>query len=306
MDTEPPPKLTMADMYPPFNFDKIAGHYAPLFRIHSDTGPQVINPEVVISTSLYWGVRQPTETLPELSPAALMGREVTGKKDSRGTWWQTYLNPLIVGAHQKVHSTWEKRVYLSRNLEFLLDVLPSCLRIIVMEESSSVSMPGMLWRYMPLLEPTLCVARGADNYPLNDKLHAMVKDGVKNKAALVRHTFEPDTGPGSKFQYRAVSGSCCARGPLPFLENATNWIRINKENPHTLPDTFDGLHHTGMHRWDAFSQDEQFLNRWLYHDVVRRKGTVITEPRPDTRGKYYKVDAEFLEANGCEHHVFYP
>jgi hypothetical protein len=298
--------LTMADMYPPFSFNEIAPAYADHFRIHSDTGPKVENPEVVISTSLYWGVRQPTEPLPELSPAALMSRGITGKKDSKRTWWQTYLNPLIVGAHQKVHSSWEKRVYLARNMEFLKDVLPGVLRIIVMEESCGVSMPGMLWRYMPLMEDTLCVARGADNYPLGDKLHAMVKDGVKTQAALVRHTFEPELGPGSKFIYRAVSGSCCVRGPLPFLENATNWLRVNREEPEILSRTFAGIQHTGMHRWDAFSQDEQFLNRWLYHDVVRRQGKVITEPRPNRNGRFYKMDEAFLMSAGCEHHVFYP
>lgn len=300
-------ELTMLDMYPPFRFDTVAEKYAGHFRIHSDTGPQVENPEVVISTSLYWGVRQPTDDLPELSPSMMMTRTIPEKKNAKRTWWQTYLNPLIVGAHQKVHSTWEKRVYLARNLEFLLDVLPSCLRVIVMEESCHVSMPGMLWRYLPLMEDTWCVARGADNYPLGDKLHAMVKQGVKVKASLVRHTFDKPVDPETKkFQYRAVAGSCCVRGPLPFMENATNWLRVNREESHTLSKTFDGMHHTGMHRWDAFSQDEQFLNRWLYHDVVRRKGVVITEPRPNRNGRFYKMDDAFLTSAGCEHHVVYP
>lgn len=298
---------TMLDMYPPFSFSEVAPAYEHLFRIHSDSGPLVDKPEVVVSTSLYWGVRQPTETLPELSVEAMMSRPIPDKKNAKRTWWQTYVNPLVLGAHQKLPNNWERRVYLARNLEFLRDVLPPSIRIIVMEESCGVSMPGMLWRYIPMMEDTMCVARGADNYMLPEKVITMARQAIKQGVMLARHTNEPPLNPeNNKFQYRPVCGSCITRGPMPFMENATNWLRVNREERHTLSRTFDGMHHTGMHRWDAFSQDEQFLCRWLYHEVVKRKGRVLTEPRPDQLGKFYRMDADWLEQHGCEHHVFYP
>lgn len=289
----------MTEIFPPFSSESIAADYLHHFAIKRIREGTVVDPEVVVSTSLYWGITYFHEALPELALDTLFKHMAPRKALS---WWNAYMKPLLLGCFSALPEKWQRRIYLSADLEFLTDIFPEHVTIVVMAEKSPTSMPAMLWRYMPLLEPVLCVARGADNFHVPEWYIKQVQLMQEMKADLLRLSFEMDLAYQSKYHYRPICGSCVVRGPVPFMENATSWLRTTKEALDSLQCHYNGLEHTAMYRWDAFGQDEQFLCRWLYYYVAHKGGTVLTEAR-DKEGTFVK-DAAYLQQCGVTHHVF--
>lgn len=291
----------MTEMFPPFSATPGIESIRP-FTVKRTRPSTMKNPIVVVSTSLYWGIAYLHEEPVALSLETLFSRQVKRKDDS---WWNTYVRPLLAGCNQVLPADWQRRVYLSEDLEFLADILPEHVEVVVMAMSSPTSVPGTFWRYLPLQENVFCVARGADNYFLPARYIEWVKIALQMKASLLRMTFEADASVHQKFHYRAILGSCAAQGPLPFIDQASAWINTMKNRSIIVPHYFEGLKHTGMDRWDAFGQDEQFLNRWLYHYLAHEGSVILTFPH--NRGtKHFLEDCAFLTSEGAHHHVIFP
>ena len=170
-----------------------------------------------------------------------------------------------------------------------------------MAESSWASMPGMMWRYLPVQEPSLCIARGADNYELGGYQH-YISLALCLGTFLVRTTINCWRDDRKRFIYRTVMGSCAVRGPLPFVPAAAAWIALNQQAP---PDertiAFPELTHVGLGHWGAYGQDEQFLSRWLYYRAAGK--STMTLLHPDGNHEIFQRDMAFLQANGRLHSV---
>ena len=76
-------------------------------------------PQVVVSTSLYFGTHRP-EKFPHkpITPQNINQPRpwIRGCK----SWRETYFKPFLDGCHQNLPSGWVHRVYISRELQFLI------------------------------------------------------------------------------------------------------------------------------------------------------------------------------------------
>lgn len=291
----------MQSIFPRFEQETADPDYVKLFKV-----ARVFNAQpreglrVVISTSLYWGTHGPHVYQP--TKATLSALQTPTKTVRRGgSWWENYFIPFLKGCHEPLPEGWRHRVYLAADLEFLISHIPATVEIHLMAGSSWTSMPGMMWRYLPMEEPVLCVARGADNFEMGGH-QQVVALALSLGTFLVRNTitfWKDDLG---RLVYRSVQGSCAVRGPVSFVPSAAGWIAANqKELFSSRVAAFPDLTHIGLNHWGAYGQDEQFLSRWLYYRAASEKTITLVEP--EGSHEVFEIDMNFLLANGKLHSI---
>lgn len=263
----------MTHIYPPFTATEPAAELLPLFKVLECHNPQPKS-KVVVSTSLYWG------------------------RGSVKNWQKKYIEPLLNGCEQSLPEDWSRRIYLSFDLAGMVRKIPRHVEVNLMDSMSWGSIPGMLWRYLPITEDVFCFARGADNWTLQQWEIDAVQQAVASQAQLYRHVWNPAyINAGVHWLYRTIRGTCGIQGPLPFLEAATQWIAYNREQQ--PPQMVEGKPHFGLGNWQAFGQDEQFLCRWLYYIMASKK--TLTRVSPVIQSDIFRQDMEYLESQGGTH-----
>jgi hypothetical protein len=176
--------------------------------------------------------------------------------------------PVRPGIHDSIRSV------LMRNVE--VDELRFARsEIYVMKHSSVNTIPGMLWRYLPMTEKCVLVARGADMFPLNVVEAEMVEHFLETDCCMLRF-FGPTDIVDGLLNYRPVPGPITLLGlnDLDFVCAAKAWIWHNK---HALlpkdsyyPPIQRRLAKSAMDHWARYVQDEQFLSHWLYPIAIER------------------------------------
>lgn len=263
----------MTHIYPPFIANQAASEFLPLFEEERILNPQPPS-KVVVSTSLYWSQR------------------------AQGKWQSKYLGPLLKGCEQQLPEGWSRRIYMSADTAREASKIPPHVEVRIMKNSSLGSIPGMLWRYLPITENVFCFARGADNWTLYGWEIKAANKAIESQAHLYRHVWNHHSVFESKYLlYRTVRGTCGIQGPLPFLEAATQWIAFNKRQ-RPAQNVEDKIHY-GLKKWDSFGQDEQFLCRWLYY-IMANKPT-LTLVTPSEGSDLFRKDMEYLYSNGMHH-----
>lgn len=291
----------MKDIFPEFTERTDDGQFLSLFEtsevIHRSP---TTAPAAVVSTSLYWGTHLPESHRPIPPSLETLQRPLASVKNG-ASWWRQYFEPFLRGCGESLPPGWIHRVHLSADLAFLVDFIPPSVEIRLMRESSWTSIPGMLWRYLPMEEPTLCIARGADNYELGGFRHIATL-ALCLGTFLIRNTTSLWRDDKNRFVYRTIHGSCCVRGPLPFVPAAAAWVAANRrEPPPAHVPAFPELSHVGLEHWGAYGQDEQFLCRWLYYRAASEKTIALAQPDGDH--ELFRRDLAFLQSRGELHSV---
>ncbi len=292
----------MQDVFPQFIRDSHAHTLPELFSVSDRINVIPVAKKVVVSTSLYWGTHAPHLWLHRpASLKALQEPHLSGRHSV--SWWGNYFLPFLDGCRQILPEGWVHRVYLARDLSFLIDFIPLDVEIFLMEYASWESMPGMLWRYLPVEEDVLCVARGADNYALGDYQN-IVRVALDLGVFLVRTTTSDWRDVLNRLIYRSIHGSCCIRGPLEFKASAQAWIIMNRDVAMAQEvKAFPELTHVGLSHWGAYGQDEQFLCRWLYYLAARRR--TLTLLHPDGNHELFKRDICYWNEEGRYHSIIF-
>lgn len=291
----------MEDIFPPFRLQTDQEKYLDLFkvdRVFNRTSAR--NPKVVVSTSLYWGTHWPQgQNRVEPSLEMLQTRRPS-VRDGR-SWWENYFLPFLRGCEELLPEGWTHRVYLAADLSFLVDLIPKSVEIHLMRESSWGSIPGMLWRYLPIEEPVFCVARGADNYTLGD-YQLVVALALRFGTFLIRNTISYWQDNHNRFVYRTIQGSCAVKGPIHYVSHAAAWVHQEQTDPISpMVEALPYLRHVGMEHWSEYGQDEQFLSRWLYYLAGPMKTITLVEPIGNH--EMFIRDIQYLNSNGGLHSI---
>jgi hypothetical protein len=268
----------MEDIFPPFRLHTDQEEFLNLFKVEKVFNrTPALKPKVIVSTSLYWGTHWPQEHSRIEPTLEDLNRPRSSVRDG-GSWWENYFSPFLRGCEERLPEGWIHRVYLASDLAFLVDKIPETVEIHLMRNCSWGTIPGMLWRYLPMEEPVFCVARGADNYFLGG-YQQVVALALQLGTFLVRNTISYWQDNLNRFVYRTIQGSCGVKGPIPFVPYAAAWVRqtqLNSLSPRV--EAFPYLLHIGLDHWAEYGQDEQFLSRWLYYLAGAEKTITLVEP----------------------------
>ncbi len=302
---------TISDFFSPFGEDEISrcGHErTPDEREELDRMFEVtdvrneLKSDFVISTSLYC---QPHDAEKErLSPLTLETLQKRHPSVRNGSsWWAEYFLPLTQ-QFDCVREPWSVRLYLAPDLLFLEPYLRHPrVELRIMNHISVNTIPGMLWRYLPLEDGVTMVARGADAFVPTSEILQSINRMIEGPNLLFRHFLPRDVDGGGFIVYRAVPGPIVMKGceGLGFTEAAKAWIWHQRRGlwPLTVQMTNeDGrpvdAKKFGMTHWARYGQDEQFLSHWLYH-IAAREGIHSTIPR-NHRSKLWDLDLQYVTA----------
>jgi hypothetical protein len=240
---------------------------------------EVIHPKQgdrVLSTSLYCWPHDPEKQ--RISPINLDTLQHPHPcVRNQNSWWQEYLVPLLRSL-ERVESPWVVRLHLAPDLEFLIPHLSHPkMEIRIMKHISTNTIPGMLWRYMPLDEEVTLMARGTDTlWPDGGVVEAMGRM-LKGPNVLFRRFRPIDIDKAVYFVYRSIPGPILAKpnACVNFATAAKAWIWHQQH--HLWPkeveligadDNIYTMPKFAMSHWARYGQDEQFLSHWLYYQVA--------------------------------------
>lgn len=239
---------------------------------------EILNPKCsdhIVSTSLYCRPHHP-ELAPHADLSVTALKEPHASVRGHGSWWATYFEPLL-RVLPTIAEPWIVRIHLAHNLRHLAPFLNfrRC-EIRIMKHDSEGSIPGMLWRYLPIEEDCLAVARGADDLILNAKEAAIMHLFLETDAYLLRFFNPADVNSEGQLSYRPIPGPITTIGltDLRFRESAEAWIWYQQRGffhaTTFYPPAGKHLVKVGMDHWTRYGQDEQFLSHWLYPLVLKR------------------------------------
>lgn len=268
--------FSISDAFPPFNFDinNIKKEYIDLFTVQ-----QVINKldgDKIISTSLYY------------SPHALKHRE------SHELWEKKYIEPITKHINN-VNNDWYYEIFISPDCEKYIEKLKHPkIQFNLMKYNSNESVPGMFWRYIPLLykdKYKLFVGMDTPQIPSTVYDYSFF---LKRNYKIIRWSFFHDIGPAGFFIYKPMKGS--------FLSNFHDdqivyamaaWIQFEKERIEKLRTESEILNQPskifyrtvlyqdveyrifGTHNEKCYGQDENFLSCYLYPKYKDELVTVL-------------------------------
>lgn len=239
---------------------------------------RVINPRParhVVAGSLFWknvdvnDPELPTPTLDLLQNARKHGLV------RRFEPWKHYIEPLLEGAAriaQRQHDV-TVRVYLARDLEFLVPMLTQHCEVRLMRHASVRAQPGMMWRFLAFEEAADIVSiidadalgHGAENImQLSESLEAR---GV----GTWRQTNGKEVDASGVFIYRPIVG--CGFGsrlrlPMARLMKAFIWHYQRGFFPTTMMHPHAGEVPHFRHPWPGYGIDESFLTAAIYPRVL--------------------------------------
>jgi hypothetical protein len=214
------------------------------------------------------------------------------------SWWGEYVDPLIKHL-DRVPRPWTIRIYLAPDLVFLERFLKHPrVELCIMQHVSQNTIPGMLWRYLPLEEDVTLMARGADAFWPVRELHPHIDAMLASRSLLFRHIHPRDLDDADMFIYRSMPGPIVVKPGLGrgFTECAKSWVwhQMHELWPKTvsLPWRIDEVRRFGLTHWAAYGQDEQFMSHWLYHKAAASGIYTLIDPR--YQSQIWKVDRQFV------------
>lgn len=237
---------------------------------------RIINPQVsghVVATSLFWkNVDTEDPDLPELTLDLLKNAKSLGLV-KRFEPWDHYILPLLEGAKQLNESRPDVvvRVYLAKDLEFLLDPLSEFCEIRLMRSSSIRHSPGSLWRFLAIedTDGLLTLADSDNMRNMEFDIDITKRMGVANLGFWRRpNIMDIDYIDNKKFMiYRSIVASRFGTGvrlPVRDLMEAFIWhtLKGNVSTHGTHP--VDGVAEFFGRKWPGYCFDEWFLMCALY------------------------------------------
>jgi hypothetical protein len=229
--------------------------------------------DLVLSTSLYCWPHDPEKS--RIEPVTLENLQTPHPSvRHQQAWWDVYFLPLIRQFDQ-VQDPWVIRIHLAHDLEFLIPHLRHPrVEIRVMDHCSHFTMPGMLWRYLPMEERVTMLARGSDTLWPGRKIVEAIERMLAGPNVLFRRFLPIDYDKAMFLVYRTVPGPIVSKPDLHggFVAAAQAWIwhqqhGLWSKNVELLgPDgEIYEMPKFAMSHWARYGQDEQFLSHWLYH-----------------------------------------
>jgi len=236
--------------------------------------------EQVIATSLFWknvdvgDPDLPTPTLHLLQNAKQLGLS------KRFDPWKHYVLPLVRGARKLAQQRPEAtvRVYLARDLDFLIPMLQEDCEVHLMRHSSLKHNPGAMWRFLAMEDAfdglTVIDADRLEDAgtELLDRTVKLPSEGVMSWREVFRDGTKWELcGDRHYFQYRPIIG--CAFGsrvrlPARRLMEAFVWHHKRRafRLDVTLPDGKTAPHF--QHPWPGYSGDEWYLATSVYPRIL--------------------------------------
>lgn len=233
----------------------------------------------VLSTSLYCWPHDPER--PRINPVTKETlQQPHPSVKGKDSWWNVYFVPLLLRLEQ-VRSPWIVRIHLAPDLEFLVPYLKHPkVELRIMRHISTNTIPGMLWRYLPLEDDVILMARGTDSLWPDPRVHEAVPRMLAGPNALLRRFRPIDVNAAKFFVYRSIPGPIVTKPGLGlgFKEAAKAWIWHQQracwprhiELPGEDGELFE-MPKFAMSHWARYGQDEQFLSHWLYY-LAAKKG----------------------------------
>lgn len=265
------------------------------------------NGDHVLSTSLYCQPHSPR--VPPIEPVNIDNlRKPHPSVRNKNAWWDEYMRPLI-RALDRIQPPWHLRLHLAPNLTFLERfVRHPRVEIRIMKHPSVSTMPGMLWRYLPMDDDVILMARGTDDLWPDRDVVSHVENAVREEFFLFRRHLPRDLDASGFLIYRTVPGPIVVRGcaSLQFSRAAKAWIWWNQNQK--LESTVAFGHPPqptpkfGMAHWARYGQDEQFLSHWLYYLAVERSIYTMADKRH--RSTVFDADMAFVRAMQAESRLF--
>jgi hypothetical protein len=232
----------------------------------------------VLSTSLYcWPHDPENKRITPVNKETLQQPHPSVKGND--SWWNVYLIPLLLSLDQ-VRSPWTVRIHLAPDLEFLIPVLKHPkVELRIMRHISTNTIPGMLWRYLPLEDDVILMARGTDTLWPDRVVQAAIPRMLSGPNALLRRFRPIDINGANFFVYRSIPGPILTKPGLGsgFTEAAKAWIwhqqRAYWPRHVDLPGADGEIFEApkfAMSHWARYGQDEQLLSHWLYYRAAQK------------------------------------
>jgi len=273
-------------------------------RIHHSKGrpPEAKKRTHVVSATLFW--KHVMGTDPEL-PAPTRQRLVMAKRlgmVKRFAPWESYIEPLMQysASAMERHPTVSFRLYLARDLEFLIDDFTALgWDVCLMKSSSLRYCPGGFWRFLALGDRgNLVTVIDTDRMAVVDGEIARTQMMSKLQLGLWRvpgYYAVDNNHQTEQVRYRPLlGGHFGGKSGLPVREMIEAFIWHTEHG--TLPVMADmpGRGPTPIHRvkWPDYGYDEWFLLAALYPRMVRR-GTLSFLPSNE-QSLLLPVDIEYV------------
>lgn len=251
------------------------------------------------------GVKQISEDVLKNNDAKALG--------TRFEPWHHYVAPLIEHGPKIIEARPDVtvRIYLAKDMEFLLPELIPFAEIVLMRGSSVRSAPGMLWRFLPLEEGRALTVLDADLAST-----ALLKIRITERLpeaglGFWRVPVPFDFAGNGDLVYRTIAGCYWgARVMLPILDllRAFRWHQNRNLHPvyglHPLKKRYSVLFGCC---WPNYGSDEYFQNVVLYPRFAEH-GT-LTILRKPTRSWFLLLDIEYVtwaNSNSLVNYELYP
>lgn len=262
----------------------------------------------VLSTSIYCRPHNPGPK--RIEPLTVENLKIPHPSVRGGkAWWNIYFRPLLADL-DRIRPPWIVRVHLAEDLDFLLPHLKHPrVETWIMKHSSELTMPGMLWRYMPLEEGVNMIARGADSLWPDPGYWHLLRDFNESPCRFFRRFLPRDQDGSGSIVYRAIPGPLVVKegSRIPVVDYAKTWIWFQRSGlwptVARLPWLRDPAPKFGMQHWAKYGQDEQFLSHWIYHLACGEGLYTVTDAGHSSRIASYDMgyvesvdrNASFLE-----------
>jgi len=256
-----------------------------------------------VSATLFW--KHVNGDDPDL-PTASRERMIMSKRlglVKRFCPWRSYVEPLLYHSSiaMKKHPDVQFRLYLGRDLEFLVPELNELGWDIHLMESSSIRYcPGGFWRFLPLEEEGKLVTI------IDTDRMAEVSSEIARTEAMAKMDLGLWRVPGyynapfdKHVRYRPIlGGHFGARGGIPIKDLISAFIWHDENGSLTSEANVPGIGKRPLQfaKWPNYGYDEVFQLVALYPWLVQN-GTLTFIPS-DARSLFLPADVEYaLQAN---------
>lgn len=225
----------------------------------------------VLATSLFWKHAGPKgPPLPKLSLEILREAKKLGLA-VRADPWTHYVLPLLRGAallHEEF-SDLAIRVYLAKDLDFLVPELVKTCEVVLMKHSSLQHNPGAMWRFLAMEDgPEVVTITDADRMVVAARVQCQRSRRVINEEiATWRCPRFHEINRRGRFNYRPIVA--CGFGtrirlPVRQLARAFVWQSQRAAFPRQIAsETLGPLRHC-QQVWPSYGMAEWFLSTAVY------------------------------------------
>lgn len=251
----------------------------------------------LVSTSLFWKREYLRNgEIPEVSRDSMMRAEELGLV---GRWapWETYVRPLLSNAE------WLKerrvdvviRVYLAKDLEFLLgDLVEAGCEVYLMRSSSISHNPGAMWRFLAL-EDSSCPVTVTDSDRLQWILSDIARTEATQRVGVCGWRSPYDFG-STKEGYRPIRAAqfgSTVSYPARQLMQAFVWHNVRGSIRTTCK--LDGLRETEIAgtNWPDYGFDEWFLLAVMYPRMAQEGLLTFFPWDKESPGQFFALDIEY-------------